>query len=1159
MFLALMITGGYTPVFLGLRIVKLEFQTGDREDPLLACHTDDLRITTKNESGQTRRILCQIKRSLVFSNSDPNIQNVLTAAWNDYNNPSIFTFGTDAIAFITGPLSGVDQSTIPWILDQAHIANCSDDFFQQVRGRTHVSNDKRKRLETIIKMLNIANNGREIEDIQIYRFLKHIYLLGYDLDIKHSVSKSLIHSHLSLSHKQNPISDWAILLETVSRYNSSGGTISVDNLPDEISALTKRQHTIRFEDVYLRELPTLAPIQDTPEPSLLVRAALVGSWTESTSDNDIVKRVLGDNYENGLRELLAAPQTPLTCESSLWHVEHRLQIVKEHGARIIKTDVDALRTSAIELLKTTDPALSLPPEDRWLAAVYNKTPSHSYPLKKGIVEGLAILNNNPKLLLNADQNTVKQAGPAVIRALFENNSWQTWATLNSHLPTLAEAAPDAFLKVIEHSLKNDPNLFHEIFSQETKGGHNNTSYLTGTLWALETLAWDPIYLLRTSLILAELASIDPGGNLGNRPINSLVTIFLAWIPRTIASTEAQITAVKAILREQPQIGWDLLFRLLPKHNGISSGTRRPEWRKTIPDDWQDGVTPNEYESKVSAYVKLVFESIGADTDRLTQFIAELDSLLSPHLDQFIVLLNSIALDQLTQDQLKQVWNSLTALLAKHSQYTNARWALPKSELEKIEKASIRFKPSSSFHRNQYLFNYEVVDLYEGDDWKLETPKIEAKREDAAAEVLNELGTSALADFARAVRFPHYVGAAIANTASPEQDKFYIAYLFNEKEANLRYFAKGYIRSKFNTLGWEWAEPFIDQMPWSSAQVSQFLLSLPFQLSTWERAEKLLGSEESLYWKSAPCAVYQGGEHLQKLLTKLLTFNRPYCAIRTLYVMIEDKLKISSSDVLGALNKAAVSTEEPDSSTRSYALKLISYLQSDETVSAEQVENIEWTYLSLLTSSPNPLRSPVFLMRKLTNDAEFFCEIIRTVYKADESVVDNKKTSETDRVSAKIGSILLDKWSTLPGFSEDGVFSGQVFNKWLSKVREECEKSKHLDTAFDFIGKACFHAPADPTGLWIHQDVVSALNARDAEAMRTAYYAEAINTIGAYFVAPDGSVEASRAASYLEKSQAIENAGFSRFATTLRHLSEYFSDRSDRVVIEHSIGKKLNRD
>ncbi|MCV5579823.1 hypothetical protein OFO05_30955, partial [Escherichia coli] len=91
---------------------------------------------------------------------------------------------------------------------------------------------------------------------------------------------------------------------------------------------------------------------------------------------------------------------------------------------------------------------------------------------------------------------------------------------------------------------------------------------------LEELAWDEQYLVRVCVVLAELASHDPGGKWANRPSNSLTTILLPWFPQTLASIEKRKVAVNVILQEWPDIAWNLLVQLLPGHHQTSSGSHK---------------------------------------------------------------------------------------------------------------------------------------------------------------------------------------------------------------------------------------------------------------------------------------------------------------------------------------------------------------------------------------------------------------------------------------------------------------------------------------------------------------------------------------------------------------------------------------------------------
>ena len=140
--------------------------------------------------------------------------------------------------------------------------------------------------------------------------------------------------------------------------------------------------------------------------------------------------------------------------------------------------------------------------------------------------------------------------------------WELWASLNDVLPLIAESHPSEFLNAVDRALSMTPSPFEMIFGQECSGifGRN---YMTGLLWALETLAWDGNNLTRALVCLAELAARDPGGQWGNRPIGSMTTILLPWLPQTCASVERRVGAVRTVLQLVPRVGWNLLVALLP--------------------------------------------------------------------------------------------------------------------------------------------------------------------------------------------------------------------------------------------------------------------------------------------------------------------------------------------------------------------------------------------------------------------------------------------------------------------------------------------------------------------------------------------------------------------------------------------------------------------
>ena len=156
-------------------------------------------------------------------------------------------------------------------------------------------------------------------------------------------------------------------------------------------------------------------------------------------------------------------------------------------------------------------------------------------LRKGLAESLALIGSHPKALTSCSFGKADATAVLAVREILAEADWVQWASLNDLLPLLAEAAPREFLDAVENALNSDPCPFDTVFAQEGSGimGGN---YMTGLLWALETLAWDAEYLTRVVVILGELAARDPGGNWANRPANSLSDNSVALAPADLRAS-----------------------------------------------------------------------------------------------------------------------------------------------------------------------------------------------------------------------------------------------------------------------------------------------------------------------------------------------------------------------------------------------------------------------------------------------------------------------------------------------------------------------------------------------------------------------------------------------------------------------------------------------
>jgi len=1147
-FVVLMLTGGHAPCLPCWPITEIKLQ-----GKIDGFDTDDLIIIVENVNTKERRkLLGQVKHSITITQGSALFGEVMEAAWNDFNNPKIFTKSKDVIALITGPLNATDAHNVHWLLTQARHTKNVDEFLRNVRQANFSPPKAAEKLNVIQYHLKKANGGNEVSDDDLYHFLKHFHLLGYDLGNEVGVVLSLLHSHISQFERQDPQWIWSRVVDIVQTWNQDAGTITSDKLPEDLLKAFKQKAVEEMPEEFTaaQKKPETDWAQH-PDATYLALAVLIGAWNEkSQCDLDAITQLLSISYDEWLkkaRELLHYADSPLSLKNGIWKVGNRTELWNLLGSRVLDKDLETFKPLAISVLKERDPAFELPAEERYAASIHGKVLKCSHELRKGISEGLAILGSHPAACTNSSQGKAETTCLLVLRELLTDADWVLWGSLNSLLPTLAEAAPGEFLDAVEKALRQSPCPFDRLFAEEGNGvfGRN---YLTGLLWALEGLAWDEQYLVRVCVALGELASHDPGGQWANRPFNSLVTILLPWLPQTLASVDKREVAVQTLLNEWPDVAWNLIIQLLPSQHQTSSGSHKPSWRKTIPDDWEKGVTHQEYWQQVSFYAELAVRAAEYNTVRLSDLIDHLDNLPKLAFDQLIEILSSQPISELPEDQRLLLWNRLTKFANKHRRFSDAKWALPDELIARIEKVAEQLAPTNPFNLYQYLFTYRDFDLYEEkDDWEKQQKKLDVRREKAIKEIFQQNGVEGVIRFAESVDSPRKVGYALGAIAEDVIEKALLPHFLDTENNKRKALVSGFIWRRCHVEGWDWCDN-MDKSGWTPAQIGQFLVYLPFTQEAWDRASEWLQDHEGEYWTRTGANAYQSDSDLSIAIEKLIEYGRPHAAISCLDRMRHDKRPIDTNQCVRAL-LAALSSSEPIYTMDSYHIvELIKYLQTEPSVKEEDLFKVEWAYLPLLDRHRGA--APKLLESRLANDPEFFCEVIRLIYRSKNEDQPSKELSEEAKAIATNAWRLLYEWKTPPGIKEDGTFSEEHFNKWLQRVKTLCQESGHLEVAMIHVGEVLIHAPTDPDGLWIHRAVAKALNDRDADDMRRGFSTGTYNSRGAHFVDPTGKPEKELAEQFRRKAEDVEDAGFHRFAVTLRDVADSYEREAQQIATEY---------
>lgn len=884
----------------------------------------------------------------------------------------------------------------------------------------------------------------------------------------------------------------------------------------------------------------------------IARVNLLGRWSDKNpADVQVLENVLGIEGRKGLgklRSILSRADTPLAQIDGKWRIVPRGEAWNALGNRLSDEDLDRFQEIALLVLGERDPRFDLPKEERYAASVLGKELKYSARLRKGIAETLALLGSRPKALKQCSHGKAQTVAAYVVRNLLHDGDWERWAGLGALMPLLAEAAPKEFLGAVEAALKDLQNTpFREVLDQEGRALFGGENYITGLLWGMECLAWSPDYLSRVAVILAELASIDPGGQYSNRPAQSLADIFLPWHLQTTAPFDRRKAAIEAILREQPHVGWKLLLSLLPDSFVSTSGCYRPVWRPFIPSGWEDGVSVNEYWAQIHMLAELAVKMACSDVERLLELTDHLSDLPQETQEEILNIFSSAHIIQLPESERVIVWEKLNGVVRRHRKFRDARWALPEKSLVKIEDIAKKIMLSNPILQYRYLFSkndYDLVDEKGSDEeqWK----RLSEKRQAALSEIMGSGDLARCMDFAREVAIPYKVGQTLGEIADKRIESEILPSQLNTEDELLKRVVAGFIWGRFRECSIQWVDHILEQH-WNPQQCAQFLLLLPFQQEIWERAISYLETfHEELYWKHVDAQVGVWTWNDRVVIDKLITYGRAGAAVMCIAYTMDDEINFDPALATHALMAVFENPQEVQSLERYHVIDLIKHLQSSVSVDMDALYQIEWNFLPWFDKFAG--EAPIALEKRMASDPTFFAEMIKLAFRSKNDTDDSvEKQDEQKRFLAERAYMLLNNWRHCPGVQEDGSLNEETFRAWITKARRITEETGHGEITQIEIGKVLTHAPQDPNGLWIHKAVAAVLDEGATGRMRFNFMLALKNQRGVHSFS-HGAQERILAQGYREKAEALEMEGFIYFATMMRELADQYD--KDAEFDEH---------
>lgn len=853
----------------------------------------------------------------------------------------------------------------------------------------------------------------------------------------------------------------------------------------------------------------------------IIPALLLGRWDESfVGDIELIEKLSGQNYADYsaiLNKWRNFEESPIIQIGRTWRLTSPLDLWTNLATQLTRNDFQNLQECFSIALKNGNPIIEPKNEDR-LPAYFNNKRKYSDWSREGLVQSLILVGLIRSELPNIDspQNWVDN----IIFDLLNNATGEAWISIDKELPLIAEASPETFLKAVKKSLEKQEPEVMDMF-KEKDGFLSKTSHHTGLLWALESLAWFPEHLKEVSLMLLKLSRLDPGGDLLNRPINSIIEVFKPWHYQTLAPFELRMEVLKQITEKEQETGWTLLIRMLPGYHQAAFPTHKMRWRMFNKNSNLSYAYKEIWDTH-SAVIEMLIAIFDNDEDKFSQLIKETPNL--SHIDRKRVLDWADEVYPNIKHEKFLVWETIRGILNHHRSFPDADWALPETELVRFEELYNKLQPTDIIHKYLWLFNEHWPQLpeglrYDSRHYDQQLKKVDDIRRVAVEELLKNFNLETVIGLRNKVQDHRTFGKILAQIVTTREDIHLVCQCLGDKPEQMP-FIYGFIYEKSVTNSFNWIKALFGELQgkvFDKKSLSNVLIPLKQNQQLWDFVASLDGEIQDGYWQN----IYPHFPHLtddEKVygIKMLLNYKRFFSTIANAWLFPN----VIPSELLVEMLKRVI-TEETNENFHLAGCevgRIFEELDKRTDIERSTLLDLECLYLPIL--SRNVKRNPKILEEELANNPDFFIEVLKWIYKAkDENLLEEERenlSNEEIQNGAKRAYHLLHTWKRIPGMSDDKSIDEGKLNKWIQKARSLAEAVGRLEAADEEIGQVLARYPKDCPS-WPEEKIFQIIEYINTDDLKRGYYLGLVNkrsfsTRGAF---DGGDIEREKA-TYFEK-------------------------------------------
>lgn len=863
----------------------------------------------------------------------------------------------------------------------------------------------------------------------------------------------------------------------------------------------------------------------------LIPICFAGKWeTNSEGDKRVLKKI-GQrkrylSLEEDMLDLFNLDDTPVQMIDNVNSVISQVDSLLLTYKYITSSFLSNYFAVVGRTLGEEDPALDLPKNERYMAALYGKSRRVSNTLRSGLSDMLLVLSAYGKDIFRDHLGfDIEQNISDTIRTILSPLTGDRLESQAPELPAYAEVAPTVVLDAFQMDIENGMEALSQVVRTEDMALFSTTPriYIQG---ALEVLAWRQENFAQCAEILSKLSEIELRDNIEPKPKHSLMAIFHPVYKATNASISTRENALRTMAKMHPEICWSVCWSILNDDQTDLTSHRRPVFGEAIK------CRSNDEAKKLKNVARELIEK------RNTHTVESLCDFLRFSLalgDETMIG----AIKNASESWSRSASNNDKAKLRGRLLNMIEVWKMVKGRKGRNRDVSLFNKvigvaeqifeltePSNVIQKGTWLFrNSQDYTMKMNRSSELRKSK---KRQQVIQCIFNQYGVKGLLEFVEFCEDKYSIGSSLFEFENTNAKccNLALSMLMSKNRYNdEEYFEllDGYLFAsrKINEL-----RNIVDglRQRLKRKQFTEFLCDLPVVGEVWSYLESEVPSLANYYWKNCRGKVVCTNDNERvTVIEKLVNVGRARLALRQAIIvrnMIPEKLLNKLlRDASMQFGEVAMNQIE-ELAIRDF----IRDLRLSEKLNYQEVAELELMYIEVVDSKNGGVEC---LERVISERPNIFAQAIAILSKTRRS---EDKEGNCNEESLKKQTIvrrrirkMLSEIERIPGESDEGVVCSILLVRWIEGVRMYLKENDMEGEGDREIGKLLAKAKVGSDGVWPCEGVRDALRETLSENMKNGFVTGKLNRRGTIDVTDGGGEQHNAALQFEEWARKLDGS------------------------------------